>query len=461
MRQTIISLHQKGNSHRVISRLLKLSRNTVRQVLAQGVDIPSRGPANSSMALIPILRDVYKRCKGNAVRIQEILKDEYDTEIAYSSLTRLIQANELRQPIQRVGEYHFGPGLEMQHDTSPHKITLGETVVTAQCASLVLAYSRYLFMHYYPCFTRFEAKTFLKAAFEFMQGHCQRCVIDNTSVILAAGSGADAVIAPEMAAFSRMFGFEFIAHRIGHADRKAFVERPFHYIETNFLAGRNFKDWDDLNRQARHWCIEVSNKKEKRLLGMSPDTAFIKEKPYLIRLPEVLPPIYEHVRRTVDSKGFINLDTNRYSVPEKLIGKHMDVYKYLEEIKLLHQHREIAVHPRLAGKRYGVSLLKEHHVQIHYQLKNHVLKQTEETLRACHETVGIYISALKKHIRGDGVRKLNRLLALKRTYPIDAFIDAIQQANHYGLYDLNRLEDLIIKCVAGNYFNLTEGENDV
>ena len=109
----------------------------------------------------------------------------------------------------------------MQHDTSPHRVMVGGSVVKAQCASLVLSYSRYLFMQYYPCFTRFEAKTFLKSAFEFMQGNARRCVVDNTSVILAAGSGADAVIAPEMAVFSRMFGFDFIAHRIGHANQKS------------------------------------------------------------------------------------------------------------------------------------------------------------------------------------------------------------------------------------------------
>ena len=50
---------------------------------------------------------------------------------------------------------------------------------------------------------------------------------------------------------------------------------------------------------------------------------------------------------------------------------------------------------------------------------------------------------------------MQRLLNLKRTYPQDAFIKAIKQAHQYGMYDLNRLEELIIKSVAGNYFNLT------
>ena len=429
--------------------------------MAKGAEVPVVERDNQWTELVPTIRELFTRCGGNAIRIQEILKSDYDTDIAYSTLTRLIQEHELRGAVKRVGSYQFEPGVEMQHDTSPHKIKLGDTVVTAQCASLALAYSRYLFMQYYPCFTRFEAKTFLKMAFEFMQGTCQRCVIDNTSVILAAGSGANAVVAPEMTVFTRMFGFEFMAHRINDPDRKVFVERPFDYIEKNFLAGRQFNDWDDLNRQARNWCIDVSNKKEKRLLGMSPDMAYIKEKPYLNVLPEVLPPIYEHAQRLVDSKGFINLDTNRYSVPEKLIGKKLDVYKYFETVQIHYRYQEIATHPRLAGKRYGESRIDSHHTKIHYEQANKALKETEHSLRACHESINLYVTSLKKHVRGDGIRKLNRLLAFKHTYPLDAFIAAIEQAQRYGLYDLNRLEDLILKFVAGNYFNLNHEENDL
>ena len=38
----------------------------------------------------------------------------------------------------------------------------------------------------------------------------------------------------------------------------------------------------------------------------------------------------------------------------------------------------------------------------------------------------------------------------------EAFLCALKKAEHYGLYDLNRLEGLIIKSVAGDYFNLEE-----
>lgn len=457
LRQTIVCLYQSGKSGRTIAKLLNVSRNTIKKVLQQGVELPVATKEASESEITPILRAVFGRCLGNAVRVQEVLKEEYQLSIAYSTLTRLIQNTQLREPMQRVGDYDLKPGEEMQHDTSPHWVVLGEKKVKAQCACLVLAYSRKLFIQYYPCFTRFEAKSFLKAALEWMQGVCRRCVIDNTSVILAAGSGADAVVSPEMRTFCRMFGFEFMAHRIDHPDRKGRVERPFYYVETNFLAGRTFKDWSDLNGQAKQWCLE-RDKKEKRILGMTPEAAFIQERPYLIQLPEVLPPIYEHVQRIVDSKGFVNLDTNRYSVPERLIGKTLDVYKYSEEVQVFHQRQAVATHVRLAGKRNAVTRLAGHHSKHHMQQTHQATIKTEAMLRGQEAVLDLYVGGLKKQVRGSGHRALNRLLHLKRTYPPAAFLQAVQKAQHYGLYDLSRLEQLIIKCVAGNYFNV-EGES--
>ncbi len=458
LRQTILCLQQSGKSNRTIAKLLKISRNTVKGVLEQGVDISLKTRESQETEIQPVLRELFVRCLGNAVRIQEVLKEEYNFEVAYSTLTRIIQNAELREPIKRVGEYHFEPGQEMQHDTSPHWVILGDRKIKAQCASLVLGYSRKLFMQYYPCFTRFEGKTFLKASIEFMQGSCRRCVIDNTSVILAAGSGSNAVIAPEMLAFSRMYGFEFIAHRVNDPNRKGKIERPFYYVETNFLAGRTFKSWEDLNHQAKEWCLAV-NQKEKRILGMTPDAAFIQEKPYLVPLPEILPPIYEHYQRLVDSKGYVNLDTNRYSAPEKLIGKTLDVYKYPEEVRLFYQHQEIAIHYRLSGKRYEFSRLADHHTKNHIKQALHSANKTEAALLGQYEILDLYINALKKHIRGRGQRQLNRLLNFKRTYPPEALLHALKLAQQYGLYDLNRLEDLIIKSVAGSYFNLNQEES--
>jgi transposase len=157
--------------------------------------------------------------------------------------------------------------------------------VTAQCAALTLACSRRLFIRYYPRFTRLEAKHFLLQAAPFMGGACARCVIDNTSVVLAGGAGADAVFAPEMVAFAATLGFAFMAHRVGDPKRKGRIERPFFYVQTNFLPGRTFADFDELNAQALRWCIEVANAKPKRDLGASPEDAYRQELAHRARAP--------------------------------------------------------------------------------------------------------------------------------------------------------------------------------
>jgi len=454
-RQTIKDLHRCKKSNREIARLLKVSRNTVKIVLEQGVEYPPQIRNNKEADIYPLLTELFTRCLGNGVRIKEVLDEEYGINIPYDTLKRYIRNAGLRAPVKRVGEYCSEPGVEMQHDTSPHWVLLGGKRIKVQCASLVLGYSRKLFMQYYPCFTRFEAKSFLKAGIEFMGGSCRRCIIDNTSVILSAGSGFNAVTSPEMQTFGRMYGFEFMAHRVNDPDRKGKIERPFYYIETNFLAGRTFKDWRDLNRQAKEWCL-IANQKEKRILGMAPETAFIQEKHYLVLLPEVLPPIYEHYQRFVDCQGYVNLETNRYSAPETLIGKTVDVYKYPEEVRFFYKHREIAVHPRLSGKRYERSRLSGHHTKNNRRQAQQAASKTEAELCGHCILLDQYVNSLKKHVKGSGHRPLNRLLNLKRMYPAEAFLCALKKAQHYGLYDLNRLEDLIVKSVAGNYFNLEE-----
>ncbi|MGH8609679.1 MAG: Mu transposase domain-containing protein [Gammaproteobacteria bacterium] len=364
IRQAIMALKAQGRTLRDISRIVRVSRNTVRRALRQP-QAPARRDNPEHEALRARLPEIYRRCRGNAVRIQEILNAEQRIEIPSSTLTRLIRRSGYREPKHRVGIYVFEPGAEMQQDTSPHRVSVCEKTLTAQCAALVLAYSRYLFTQYYSTFTRFEAKSFLTEALRFFEGVCPRCTIDNTSVIVAGGSGPEALIAPEMVAFGELFGTRFIPHAIGHADRKGRVERPFAYIEGNFLAGRCFRDWADLNTQARSWCEEVANAKPKRALGMSPKAAYAMEKPHLLPLPPHIPPVTQIHYRVVDTQGYVHLDTNRYSVPERWLGEKVAVHKQPEQVLIFAGHALVAEHPRLLGEREIVHLIASHHPSLH------------------------------------------------------------------------------------------------
>ncbi|MFL5279496.1 MAG: hypothetical protein ACJ8AW_00445 [Rhodopila sp.] len=77
-----------------------------------------------------------------------------------------------------------------------------------------------------------------------------------------------------------------------------------------------------------------------------------------------------------------------------------------------------------------------------------------------HPSLDRYTAALKQRGHAGNRRALRRLIEMKRTYPHAPFTPAIEQALQYGLFDLGRLEDLILKQVAGDFFALSVGEDD-
>lgn len=453
-REMILQMKEKNVSVRETSRILKVARNTVRDVIKNNA---KAAPVKESHCLVhlPVIKDLFRECKGNVVRVKEELESRHDIFIPYQTLTWLVRKEEIRTPKKkRAGRYVFEPGEEMQHDTSPHNIVLGSKKVKAQCASLVMAYSRKLYMQYYPCFTRFECRVFLDKAFSYLDGTAGKCIIDNTHVILASGIGPDAIITPEMEHFGRIYNTKFEAHWLNDPNRKSRVERPFHYIENNFIPGRTFSNWDDLNRQAEDWCTTISNPKYKRSLGMSPDAAYIIEKPYLSPLPPVAPPVYKSFYRVVNIEGYIQLDTNRYSVPQKLVGETLEVQKHWDKVIIYNKQNKVAEHKRVLDRKDRRRTLPGHHPPLTRKTSIKEPSKEEVLLTGKNKILDLYVENLKEISRGRGVLNLRRLLNLQRSYPEEPFIAGIKTAQQYGLYDLSRVEKIILKNVAGDFFQL-------
>jgi len=249
IRNTILTLAKKKIPQRKIARLLKISRGSVSAV----IDSKSSEPKTLSRKekaepYRDEILELHQTCQGNLVRVHEELLTQ-GAQISYPALTAFCRRQGIgTTPKERAGRYHFEPGQEMQHDTSPHQAEIGGKMCKIQTASAVLCYSRMLFFQGYPRFRRFECKLFLTEALRYFQGAPERAMIDNTHVVILRGTGKDMIPTAEMEAFAERYGMLFHAHAVGDANRKGRVERPFHYIENNFLAGRTFADWDDFNR---------------------------------------------------------------------------------------------------------------------------------------------------------------------------------------------------------------------
>jgi hypothetical protein len=401
--------------------------------------------------------ELHASCKGNLVRVHEELHAE-GLALSYPALTAFCRRQGIGRPEPvPAGQYPFAPGQEMQHDTSPHEIVLAGARRKVQTAGLVLCYSRLHFFQFYPRFTRFECKVFLAHALDYVGGACAECMIDNTHVVVLHGTGREMVAVPEMVAFAERYGFVFRAHEKGDANRSAHVERSFDHIERNFLAGRTFRDWDDANAQARAWCDRV-NAAPKRHLHASPRELFARESAQLRPLPAWVPPVYALHHRIVDVEGFVTVHTNRYSAPPRLIGRRVEVREVWERIEIFDGPRLVATHRRViepTGSRY---LLPEHRVPRGQKPSRRDPPPEQVALLAAAPELAAYVTALARTNGGRGTLALRRLLQMVREYPREPLRAAIETATHYGLYDLERLEQMVLRRIAQDYFVLPEDD---
>ena len=453
-RQTILRLNREGHGKRTIARAVGVTRNSVRKVLADGSpEVPPLVRPQRLQAHLERLRKLHAECDGNLIRVHEKLNDD-GIEIPYSVLTAFCRRSGIGlKPKKPAGRYHFLPGEEMQHDTSPHRVKVGGVMRTLQCASLVLCFCRMIYAQVFVRWSRFECRIFLSEAIEAHGGAAARMMVDNSSVILAGGSGKSAIIAPAMNALAKRFNFTIEAHAVGDANRSARVERPFHYIENNFYKGRSFADLADLNTQLRAWCDKVNHRYKKHIRAV-PSELYITEKSVLQPLPLYIPEVYDLFERRVDVEARVTLHTNRYSVSADRIDRKVEIRETKDRVRIFDGHKLVADHKR---SEYGTakrSVLPEHKYQRGRNQHRQRPTPEEQLLRRAAPGLGALLDALKKRHGGRAVRSISRLHRIWMDYPTDIVELCVQRALEYGLLDLERIEKMILKQLAGQYFRL-------
>ena len=444
-RKAVFLLHQEGTPIRQISRQLRLSRNAVRRIIAQSGQMPQniRRPA---LVLDPeLLRQLHQECDGYAQRMMEILREKHGIAVKYSTLTRHLRDLGISLPMsQRCERVPDEPGAEMQHDTSPFKVLIGSERLRLQASLLYLRYCKRRYLQFYPVFDRFHMKCFLHLALMHWGYAPPVCVIDNTNLARWRGLGSNAVMVPEMEAFSKAYGFRFLCHAPKHPDRKAGEERSFMTVETNFIPGRTFQSLEDLNRQALEWSTVRLEQRPQGKTGLIPAQAFEYERAFLAQLPRHLPAPYLLLDRTVDEYGYVAVEGNYYEVPGCGRGK-IQVLRYLYHLVLCQDRRtliEYALPP------WGVKNQPFHAPgqKPRYRPRNRKLSSQEEEkrLRALDPVIGAYVDFI---LGTPGLLRhqfLRRLWTFHQRWSTALFLRTIERAHRYHITSLETLERIAL-----------------
>ena len=212
---------------------------------------------------------------------------------------------------------------------------------------MALSYSRMIFLRF---FLDARMDSFLRGhveAFGAFNG-CSRVVLyDNLKSAVLERQGDAIHFNPELLGLAARYRFEPRPVAVARGNEKGRVERSIRYIRDSFFAGRSFTDLDDLNAQARVWCLGLAADRHWPEDGrLSVRQAFEAEGRSLLALPETAFALGERVAARVGKTPYVRFDTNDYSVPHTHVRRTLAVLADEQWVRVLDGATELACHRR-------------------------------------------------------------------------------------------------------------------
>jgi len=427
-------------------RRFKLSRNTVRAIIREKGEMAVSNRRDKIRIDTDLLGRLYLECDGWIQRVHEKLVEEEGVQVKYSTLTRLIRKLGIGRPQEtRCERVPDKPGAEMQHDTSVYQIKLAGMLNRLIASLLYLRYSKRRYLKFYRVFNRFRMKCFLHEGLMHWGYAAQECIIDNTNLARLRGTGRNAVMVPEMAAFAEEHGFRFVCHEKNHPNRKAGEEKGLYTVETNFLPGRKFESLEDLNRQAFEWSTVRMNNRPTDT-GLIPAKAFEHERAYLVELPRHLPAPYRIHGRGTDQYGYVAFDGNYFWVPGT-DRNEVKLIEYGDRLKIYLNRKCVAEYPLpgdgVNNQRFSPEGMPPPRHQPHNRKRP--TEEEEKRLRAMSPAVGNYLDFVLKE--GGGIQRhrfIRELFALTGRMPNSVFIQTIERALRYQITSMETIERIAL-----------------
>lgn len=297
--------------------------------------------ANEEKKQQGLRKQLLKKCD-----IHGLLKSE-GLSIGYTSVCNYIKEKQRKSVIKEAFiRQEYVPGHVCEFDWGEIKLYVDGKLMRFQLAVFTGAYSNY---RYAIIYQRQDTLAFMESHvcfFEHVQGVYREMVYDNMRVAVSKFVGLHEKEPTQ--ALLQLRGHYHFSHRfcnIYRGNEKGHVERSVEYIRRkSFGVKSHFTDV----KEAIDWLAQTTaslNATPQKLTGKTANELFEQERSSLLPVRTRLL-CSDQIQLRVDKYATVSYKTNRYSVPDFMVGSFVEAKIMSHELWFYHDERRVAIHRR-------------------------------------------------------------------------------------------------------------------
>lgn len=420
----------EGLSMRQIATKLSLSRKKVSRLVREEKMVK---PAFSSI-LKPyerLIAEWYREYPSlKASQVYERLKS-YGFEGSYGTVK--LGTKRFRQKRREsFHELEFLPGEEAQVDWMEWQLASGAVYGFVY----ILAWSRHAYVRFYP---RQSFEFFLDGhlrSFQEINGVARRHRYDNLKSVVIRRQ-PQLQLNPQFLDFSLHYRFSIHVCSPGRANEKGRVERVIRDIK-DYLRVTPVENLEELNKKISLWQKERNNRIH-RSTGKTPAEALGEEK--LKSLPQIAYKPYRVVQASIGKTGFVEFETNRYSVPSEYSGMSCEVLALPDSLEIMVKGRKVATHRRLFQRKE-----KSEHPSHREKLLERTPHFKYQRIFALMKGMGNEVKHFLREAEREGedpVACAYQLFRILRSISKEMLLSAIREANSLKVHKVRYIQSLL------------------
>ena len=372
------------------------------------------------------------------------LRENHGYTGSYSSVRRFVQRICPKEP-EAVCRIETAPGEEAQVDFGSAGLQWDPQQGKPRQAwvfVMTLSWSRHQYAEFvfdqriptwFQCHER---------AFAWFNGVPKRVVIDNLKAGVLQADIHDPVLGEPYRRLAQHYGFCIAPNRPRTPQHKGKVESGIHYVKRNFLAGQTFADLEAMNERVKQWVQKTAGQRIHGTTKEAPLGRFHSvEEGVLQPLPNAPFELLSTYRVKVHRDCHVIVDQRYYSVPNRWMGKKMDVY--VGKLVEIYAGAELVTTHPVVKEKGGRSTRIEHYPESKRAWLENPPERCRERAEAIGESCGRIVDVLLSDRVQDRLRSVQSLLRFREKTGKERVENACRRALHYGDPTYRRVKSIL------------------